>query len=77
MYKIYYTDELDQDRSQKADKLEDALKIVEELRQDDRHSFVTMVSENPNVVGRPGVDSVTDGKLPDGSNYTWMKRRKT
>lgn len=37
--------------------------------------FVTIVSENPDVVGKPGVDSVVDGKLPDGSDYTWKKRR--
>ena len=77
MYKIYYTDEWDQDRSYKADKLEDALEIVEEVRRNERNSFVIMVSENPNVVGKLGVDSVTDGKLPDGSNYTWMKRRNS
>ena len=77
MYKIYYTDEWDHDRSYKAEKLEDALEIVEGLRRNERNSFVTMVSENPNAVGKPGVDSVTDGKLPDGSNYTWMKRRNS
>ena len=77
MYKIYYTDDMDRDRSYKADKLEDALKIAEGLRRNEWNSFVIMVSENPDVVGKPGVDSVTDGKLPDGSNYTWMKRRNS
>ena len=37
--------------------------------------FVTMVCENPNQVGQMGVDSVENGKLPDGSDYTWKKRR--
>ena len=36
-------------------------------------TFVTMVSENPDSVGRPGVDSVVDGKTPDGVAYTWNK----
>jgi hypothetical protein len=35
--------------------------------------FVTMVSEDPNHVGKPGVDSVVDGKTPDGVAYTWNK----
>ena len=38
-------------------------------------SFVTMVSEDPNSVGKPGVDSVIDGVLPDGNIYEWKMRR--
>ena len=76
MYKIYYTDELDQDRSYKAEKLEEALKIVEGVRCNKRNSFVTMVSENPNSIGKSGVDVIVNGKLPSGEDYTWMKRRK-
>ena len=36
-------------------------------------SHVTMVSEMPDAVGRPGVDSVYDGKTPDGLPYEWSK----
>lgn len=36
---------------------------------------VAMASENPNQVGQMGVDSVVDGKLPSGEEYTWSKRR--
>ena len=36
-------------------------------------TFVTMVSEHPDSVGRPGVDSVVNGKTPDGVEYTWNK----
>jgi hypothetical protein len=34
-----------------------------------------MVSEDPNSVGKPGVDEIVNGKLPDGTNYEWKKRR--
>jgi hypothetical protein len=34
-----------------------------------------MVGENPNQVGKMGVDSVEDGKLPSGEEYTWKMRR--
>lgn len=37
--------------------------------------FVTIASEIPECVTLPGVDSVVDGKLPNGSDYTWRKRR--
>jgi hypothetical protein len=37
--------------------------------------FVTMCSENVDQVGKLGVDSIVDGKTPDGEDYTWMKRR--
>ena len=38
-------------------------------------TYVTIVSENPNCVGKSGVDAVVNGKLPDGSDYEWKKRR--
>lgn len=38
--------------------------------------FVTMCSENPDQVGKPGVDSVEDGKTPDGEDYTWSKAHR-
>jgi hypothetical protein len=39
------------------------------------HAYVTMVGENPNQVGKMGVDSIEDGKLPSGEKYTWKMRR--
>ena len=38
-------------------------------------AYVAMASENPNQVGKNGVDSIKDGKLPSGEDYTWSKRR--
>lgn len=49
--------------------LSDALKLTEVLRRGG-FRFVTLVSENPNSVGKPGVD-VT------GPDYDWTKRRTT
>jgi len=54
--------------------LNKALKMTEELRREG-NTFVTMVSEDPNCVGKPGVDEITEGILPDGTDYTWRKRR--
>jgi hypothetical protein len=38
-------------------------------------AYVAMASENPNQVGKMGVDSVEDGHLPSGEAYTWKMRR--
>ena len=75
MYKIYYTDPEDnQAYSWDEQTLIGALTISEQMR---RHGmrFVTTVSENPNQVGKNGVDAVVGGKLPSGMDYTWKKRR--
>lgn len=76
MYKVYFTD--DENKvgafTYKSDEMLSALQKAAELRKS--CTFVTMVSENPNCVGKMGVDAVVDGKLPDGSDYEWKKRRK-
>ena len=36
-------------------------------------TFVTIKGPNLEVVGRFGVDSVVDGKCPDGVVYDWNK----
>lgn len=36
-------------------------------------SAITMCSENANIVGKMGVDSIVDGKTPDGVEYDWNK----
>ncbi len=76
MYKIYYTDpNTDKAFSWDEHTLAGALSATELFRSKGMR-FVTMTGENPNQVGKMGVDAVVDGRLPDGSNYTWMKRRK-
>ena len=75
MYKVYFTTEYGDARSYHEETLTEALATAEGLRRNARYSFVTMVSEDPNSVGRPGVDEIKNGVLPDGTDYEWKKRR--
>jgi len=56
-----------------------ALKYTEKLRRraanGEAITFITMVGENVDRVGKDGVDEVKDGKTPDGVEYSWVKRR--
>ena len=52
----------------------EALTEANRLRNEGR-AYVAMVSENPNQVGKMGVDAVEDGRLPSGEAYTWKMRR--
>lgn len=74
MYKVYWTAEDGQARSEDYVEMIEALTRVNHMRTVDM-AYVAMVSENPNQVGKMGVDSVEDGKLPNGEDYTWKKRR--
>lgn len=74
MYKVYYTNSHGHAGSVDYSDLAGALQHAAQLREDG-NTFVTMVSENPDSVGKPGVDSVIDGVLPDGSVYEWKMRR--
>ena len=76
MYKVYFTNEYGDARSYDEETLTGALKAAEGLRRQQRYSFVTIVSEDPNCVGKAGVDSVENGKTPDGHVYSWVKRRR-
>ena len=72
MFKIYWTAAHDEPCAQSEELLSQALALVKEKR-DAGFSFVTMVAEDPNHVGKPGVDAVVDGKTPDGQVYDWSK----
>ena len=76
MFKVYYTDpKNNKPYNWDCYSLVDALTLTKRFR-DEGMTFVTMVSEDPNRVGKDGVDSVTaDNVLPDGTAYTWKKRR--
>lgn len=52
----------------------EALSCSQEKRRNS--SFVVMASEIDGMVGQFGVDAVVDNTLPDGTPYTWKKRRK-
>lgn len=73
MYKVYYTNKNGEPHSYDIESLSEALDLASYLRKNNR--FVTMCSENPDSVGMLGVDAVIDGKLPDGTDYEWKKRR--
>ncbi len=72
MFKIYWTDVANQPCSADEPQLTAALAIVK-ARRDAGHTFVTMVAEDPQHVGKPGVDAVEGGKTPDGQDYEWSK----
>jgi hypothetical protein len=38
--------------------------------------FVTIKGADYELVGKFGVDSIVEGVLPDGTDYTWKKRRR-
>ena len=72
MFKIYWTAANNEACSQNEALLTKALELVKEKR-NAGYSFVTMVAEDPNQVGKPGVDAVVNGKTPDGEDYEWSK----
>lgn len=74
MFKVYWTDLDGSAKSMNHEKLNDAL-LFSSLMRTCNATFVTMVSENPDSVGKAGVDEIVDGVLPDGTNYEWKKRR--
>ena len=72
MFKIYWTDHDSNVHGQAASQIVEALQITKEKR-DAGYTFVTMANENPQHVGKQGVDTVVDGKTPDGQAYDWSK----
>jgi hypothetical protein len=51
--------------------LDEALKLAKEMNQ-----LVTIEGYGIEIIGLFGVDGVLNGKCPDGSTYTWKKRRR-
>ena len=51
--------------------LDDAMKSAKEMNE-----LVTIKGDATEIVGLFGVDFVVEGKCPDGSDYTWKKRRR-
>ena len=73
MFKIYYTDPVSGDsHGHELESLTEALRYAEGFRKLGM-IYVTMVSENPDSVGKAGVDSIVDGLCPDGVAYDWNK----
>lgn len=57
------------------DNLTDALAYAEKARQRGL-LFVDIASQSVDRVGKGGVDTVADGKLPDGTVYDWNKNSR-
>jgi hypothetical protein len=74
LYKVYWTAPDGAACSEDFVEMIDALTQANHLRTIGR-AYVVMASENPNQVGKMGVDSVEDGHLPNGDGYTWKMRR--
>lgn len=75
MFRIYYTDPVDNKAyAWDEDTLTGALSSSETFRKRGM-IFVTTVSENIDMVGKSGVDSIENGLCPDGVEYSWRKRR--
>jgi hypothetical protein len=51
--------------------LDEAMAFAKELGE-----FVTIQFDGKEVVGVFGATGVTDGKCPDGMDYSWKKRRR-
>ena len=51
--------------------LDDAMKLAKEMNE-----LVTIEGDAIEIIGLFGVDSVLEGKCPDGLDYTWKKRRR-
>lgn len=72
MYKVIWKDTDNKQFVREFDNLGPAMDWAKTLSY-----FVTITGGGYDIVGKFGVDSVNEGVLPDGTPYTWLKRRKT
>ena len=76
MFRVYYTDPLSGvAHGHDLESLKEALNYTEGFRKLGM-TFVTMISENPNSVGKSGVDEIKNGLCPDGVPYDWNKNSR-
>lgn len=57
-------------REEKFETLDDAMQYAKVLG-----ILVEITTPTYQIVGKFGVDSIEEGKCPDGIDYTWRKRR--
>jgi hypothetical protein len=72
VFRIYWIDENNRAHAEEAAEIAQALQITKDKR-DAGYRFVTMASESSQNVGKQGVDTIVDGKTPDGHDYDWSK----
>ena len=68
-YMVYWTTEDLITSSTWFDNMSEALEYMQFLRKHPENKFITMASESVENVGKMGVDSVVDGKCPDGGDF--------
>ena len=71
MYKVEYKDARGRACVEEVETLSLAMNRSKEIG-----LFVKINGDNFELVGVFGSDSVKEGKLPDGTDYTWFKRRR-
>jgi hypothetical protein len=70
MYKVEWKDATGRGCEEEVKDLSAALVFAKELG-----ILVTINGGGMEIVGLFGADSIKDGMCPDGTPYTWMKRR--
>jgi hypothetical protein len=70
MYKVEWKDTAGRGCEEEVKDLSAALAFAKALG-----ILVTINGDGMEIVGLFGADSIKDGKCPDGTPYTWMKRR--
>jgi hypothetical protein len=70
MYKVVWNDTAGRDCEEEVKDLSAAMQFAKELG-----ILVTINGGGMEIVGVFGADSVDNGKLPNGENYSWYKRR--
>lgn len=70
MYKVNWKDKAGVSFEEEVKTLGDAMTFAKELG-----ILVTINGGGIELVGVFGADEIKDGKLPDGHDYTWKKRR--
>ena len=70
MYKVNWKDKAGVSFEEEVATLGDAMAFAKELG-----ILVTINGGGMEIVGIFGADSVDNGKLPNGDQYTWYKRR--
>ena len=71
-FKIYWTDLNQVTQSSVVSTLSSMLSITETLRKEG-NTFIASSCANVEHIGKSGVDSIVDGKTPQGDDYTWSK----
>ncbi len=76
MYIVYWTERAEaQSKEFDTNEMSLALVLMEKLRKQIGIRFISMSSEHPDCTSLLGVDSVSEGVLPNGLEYGWKKRR--